>query len=111
MTGCGHGAMQGCGHLSAVLLAATAALGYWVLRNAEKDSGYVRWAGRGVGAILLLGGLAGFLCGTVSHMTGAGGMKGCNHDMMPQHGAQMAPPSAPDELPPGHPPIQRKKGK
>lgn len=92
------------GHAASVLLAATAALGYWVLRHAEKDAGYVRWAGRVVGAVLLLGGLAGFLCGSHAHMRRAR-MMNCPHQ--PAMGGQGQ--GGADQLPPAHPPIPPKK--
>lgn len=84
-------------HAGGVLLLAAAALGYWVLRSAEKDGGYVRWAGRVVGWALIVFGLAGFLCGAVNHARHRCGQDGaalkkCHETSAP-------------ELPPGHPPI------
>ncbi|MBI2386943.1 MAG: hypothetical protein HYV14_13205 [Elusimicrobia bacterium] len=85
---------SGCGVSSTVLMAATAALGVWVLRSAEKDGGWVKRAGQAVGWTLAVVGLGGFLCGAASY-----GLKrmdqGCR---TPAGAASMA-------LPPGHPPL------
>lgn len=73
-----HHGGSACGHLASVLMAATAALGYWVLHQSSKDSGSVRRAGQVVGWVLVVVGLGGFLCGAAGHarkMVGA--MKSC----------------------------------
>lgn len=69
--GCGRGG----GHyfLGVALMALLAVLGLWVLRNAEKDPKWIKWAGRVVGWLLVVIGLLGFLCGALSH-----GMKQAN---------------------------------
>lgn len=55
------------GAASLLALAAIAALGVWVLRQAEKDGGAVKRAGQAVGWALAVVGLAGFFCGTVGY--------------------------------------------
>ncbi|MBI3566066.1 MAG: hypothetical protein HY079_12785 [Elusimicrobia bacterium] len=107
MQGMRHGAGGGCmlsggGHVSSVLMAATAALGYWVLRQSAKDDGATKRAGQAVGWVLAVVGLGGFLCGSLSHARRmAGGSSGCP---MPAAGGG---PAGMDgmRMPPGHPPI------
>ncbi|MEK7382596.1 MAG: hypothetical protein AAB262_04845 [Elusimicrobiota bacterium] len=101
---CGHGAAMGDGmmrhggHLPAVLLAGVSALGYWVLFQSSKDSGYSRRAGQVVGWVLLVVGLAGFLCGAASHARKMGGaMRQCRATGEHASGAM--------QMPPGHPQI------
>ena len=89
----------GCGQLSGVLMAATAALGYLVLHHCEKDAQAVRWAGRVVGWVLLVGGLGGFLCSTASHMKS----KSCGQSTAQCH--RQPPAAMPEQLPYGHPAI------
>lgn len=78
---CGKGgcAMGGGGHhLASVLMAATAVLGYWALRWSDKDPIPTRYAGRAVGWVLVVFGLGGFLCGSLSHGAKMAGMRsGC----------------------------------
>lgn len=69
-----HG-MRMCGqssvgtHFAAALYALMAALGYWVLQHAAKETAdYVKRAGQGVGWLLLVMGLLGLLCGVTSHV-------------------------------------------
>ena len=105
----GHG-MGACGGAAGALLGALAALGYWVMRNAEKDGGYVRWAGRVVGWVLLVVGLAGFLCASASHAfrrCGQGGLMKCHTGAMAP-GSTM-PGQGSEALPPGHPPIPKSR--
>jgi len=94
----GHGGCAtGCGHLALVLMAAMAALGYWVLHQSSKDSGSVRRAGQVAGWVLLVVGLLGVLCGAAGHARKMGGaMKLCHVADAPAGAMQM---------PPGHPPI------
>ena len=105
--GCEHGAGvggctsgKGCGYLALALMAGVAALGYWVLRHAEKDSGAVRWGGRAVGWMLLVVGLGGLLCGSYSHLQRASGAHQCAHGAAAgkNHMWMM-------QMPPGHPQI------
>lgn len=63
--GCAGG--HACGVLAIALMAGVAALGSWVLRSAEKDSGAGKRAGQLVGWALVIVGLLGFFCGAVSH--------------------------------------------
>lgn len=93
---CATGAGGGfaCGVFSTVLMAAVAALGVWVLRLTEKDGGPVKRAGQAVGWTLVVIGLLGFLCGSVSHAT-----KGWSRDCHAQAGGSDM------KLPQGHPPI------
>ena len=72
-------------HLVTVLYAAVAALGYWVLQHADKDTrGFVRKTGYLVAWILIVLGLAGFLCGIGVHITNAVSKCGgkCPEEMM-----------------------------
>lgn len=79
MHGGGCGA-SGCSHLSAVLYAAIAALGYWVLQHSGKEAdALVKNIGRVVAFILLVLGLLGFLCGIVGHMRSAGAHNKCGN--------------------------------
>ena len=97
--GCLYG--PGSGHLAAVLLAGVAALGYWVLRQSEKDVKIVRWAGQTVGWVLLVVGLLGFLCGSWSHIkSAASGTRYCPHGEVHGTGSTQTM-----EMPPGHPPL------
>lgn len=90
-----------CGHLPTVLMAATAALGYWVLHQSSKDSGSVRRAGQVAGWVILVVGLAGFLCGAMGHARKMGGaMKQCHAMGETSTGAM--------QMPAGHPPIGSK---
>lgn len=94
----------------AALLAAVAALGWAVLRYAYKESGTVKLAGQAAGWILLVGGLAGFLCGALCHaFSKRGGGSHC--DTSRAMGLAPSPdmPKAP-LLPPGHPPLGEPKG-
>lgn len=76
--GHGGGRCGGGGHafLAIALMALIAVLGLWVLRHAEKDPFYVKWAGRVVGWLLVVTGILGFLCGVVGHSMKHG--KGCD---------------------------------
>lgn len=89
----GHEFSGGCGALSLLAMAAIAAIGVWVLRQAEKDGGGVKRAGQAVGWTLAVVGLGGFLCGTVSY--GVKRSRSCG-----VHAAAAGRP-----LPPGHPPL------
>ncbi|TBR20461.1 hypothetical protein EPO15_13165 [bacterium] len=90
-----HGAGLGAG----ALMGAVAVLGWWLLTQAEKEAGKVLlWSGRVVGWLLLAGGLAGFMCASLSHAAKA--WKACSSCAM--HGPQ----GGPGGLPPGHPPLQ-----
>jgi hypothetical protein len=57
-------------HLVTVLYALVAALGYWVLQHADKDTrGLVKKTGHVVAWTLIVLGLMGFLCGIGAHVT------------------------------------------
>ena len=100
--GAGVGTTECAGGLGATaLIGAVAAIGYGVLRYAEKDSGAVRWAGRVAGWALWAVGLIGFLCGAVNHGRQGLGAASC---------AGEPEPSLSMPLPPGHPPIQGRTG-
>ncbi|MBI4063291.1 MAG: hypothetical protein HY401_03200 [Elusimicrobia bacterium] len=99
--GCSHG----CGQLSAILMAGVAVLGWWVLHKAEKDAVVAKWAGRIVGGALLLLGLGGFICGTVSHIAKNKAGKACC--MMHSQEAGLTGEGQDAMLPPGHPPVDR----
>jgi len=74
MHGCGgcDGPSQGCGQMGAVLYAAMAALGYWVLQHADKDTrSLVKKTGQVVAWTLIVLGLLGLLCGVGAHITKA----------------------------------------
>lgn len=94
--------MSGGGHAASVLMAATSALGYWIVRSSAKDSGAAKWAGQSVGWVLLVVGLGGFLCGSLSHaFKRAGGSSSC---MMGGSGGGSVG-IGEMRMPPGHPPI------
>jgi hypothetical protein len=85
-------------NFSGALMGAVAALGWIVLTKAHKETERVLlWSGRAVGWLLLVGGLAGFLCASLSHAMKAA--KACSSCAM--HGG----PQGGDALPPGHPPL------
>ncbi|HAH31025.1 MAG TPA: hypothetical protein DCL44_01785 [Elusimicrobia bacterium] len=75
MPGGMHGAMRSgamhCGmptHLAIALYALLAALGYWVLQHAAKETAnYVKKAGQTLGWAFIVVGLLGILCGVASH--------------------------------------------
>lgn len=83
-----HGNMGGCapaasGHLAVGLYALLAALGYWVLQHAAKETAkYSKRAGQLVGWVLIASGLAGLLCGVAAHAKMAGGHKCGGPDRM-----------------------------
>ena len=66
-----HGGVYPIGmHLVTVLYAAVAAIGYWVLQHADKDTrGFVKKTGYLVAWVLIILGLAGFLCGVGAHIS------------------------------------------
>lgn len=78
-----HGNMRGCPpaagmHLAVGLYAVLAALGYWVLQHAAKETAnYAKRAGQLVGWVLIVAGLAGLLCGVAAHARMAGGCHKC----------------------------------
>jgi hypothetical protein len=56
-------------HLAAVLYALLAALGYWVLQHAAKETAeYVKRTGQVLGGLFIVIGLLGLLCGVTSHV-------------------------------------------
>lgn len=59
----------GSGGLSALVMAAAAIAGYWVLKrvSSDKDAKQARWAGAAVGWVLVVVGLLGFICASVNH--------------------------------------------
>jgi hypothetical protein len=82
--GCG-GASNSCSHLAAVLYAAIAALGYWVLQHSGKETAaLVKNTGRVVAFTFLALGLMGFLCGIACHIRSAAHKKcgSCPQEMM-----------------------------
>ncbi|OGR75975.1 MAG: hypothetical protein A2X40_08505 [Elusimicrobia bacterium GWC2_65_9] len=96
------GAMMGrggcaTGHASTALMAGVSVLGYWVLHQSSKDSGAVRRAGQAVGWVLVVGGLAGFLCGALTHARDKAGTRSC--------GISGASDAGMLSMPPGHPPV------
>ena len=62
--GGGHGG--GKSAFSALMLAAVAVLGYYVLKQNKNEKGALLWAGRGVGWALAVVGLVGFLCASLT---------------------------------------------
>ena len=79
------GAAHGCGHLAIFLYAVVAALGYWVLQHADKDTrGLIKKTGHVVAWTLIVLGLMGFLCGIGAHVTNAVSKCGgkCPYGMM-----------------------------
>jgi hypothetical protein len=75
----GHGGASPIGmHLVTVLYAGVAALGYWVLQHADKDTrSLVKKTGHVVAWTLIVLGLLGFLCGIGAHITNA--VSKCDH--------------------------------
>jgi len=60
-------------HLAAALYAVLAALGYFVLQHAVKETPKcAKFAGRLVGWVLIVAGLGGLLCGVANHARMAG---------------------------------------
>lgn len=100
MGGMGAGPHSGGGGLGAgALMAGVAALGWWLLTKAHKETDKaLLWSGRALGWLLLAGGLAGFLCAGLMHAARAW-KTGSSCSM---HGSG----SGPGALPPGHPPIE-----
>ena len=90
----------GCGHMSGALMAGTAALGWWILRQAEKDASLTRWAGRAVGWALAIVGLGGFLCAAANHAKRLSSCGGQSTSKCAHHGRMG------DGLPPGHPLVE-----
>lgn len=86
---------HGCDALAVALMAAVAGLGVWVLRWTEKDTGTIKWAGQAVGWVLIVVGLLGFLCGSVSHAMKGWSQKSCHSTAGRSE----------TKLPIGHPPI------
>jgi len=74
-----HGSQPAAGvHLAVGLYAVLAALGYWVLQHAAKETAnYAKRAGQLVGWVLIVSGLAGMLCGVAAHARMAGGCHKC----------------------------------
>ncbi len=59
-------------HMTTVLYALLAALGYWVLQHAAKETvNYSKRAGQAVGWTLIVAGLSGMLCGLAAHVRSA----------------------------------------
>lgn len=87
----GHmgGGHSGCGSGKSVVYFLTLALGYWLLRIAETEKGkLLKWVGRAVSWILLLGSLCGLFCGRC----GKGGTGGTGCPYSGPMGPQSAPP-------------------
>ena len=87
-----HGNTGGCAptdsvHLAVGLYALLAALGYWVLQHAAKETAnYSKRAGQLVGWVLIAAGLAGLLCGVAAHARKAGCSNQCGwQDRMMMH--------------------------
>ena len=89
-----HGNMRGFPpeasvHLGVGLYAVLAALGYWVLQHAAKETAnYSKRAGQLVGWVLIVAGLAGLLCGIAAHakMAGCHKCEGPGQMMMQREG-------------------------
>lgn len=64
-----YGHSQAAAHIAAALYALMAALGYWVLQHAAKETAdYVKRTGQVLGWLLIVIGLLGLLCGVTSHV-------------------------------------------
>lgn len=98
--GC-HGAQGGL-WLAKPLLLATLALGWWVLRAAKSDAGWLKRVGQLVGWIVLLGSAAAFACTFRCHKksacpAGGAGLHRCPTEESPAQAAaaaETAPPAA-----------------
>jgi len=99
----GMSGMHGCGggHAASVMMAAVAALGYWVLSHSSKDSGAVRRGGQVVGWVLLVVGLLGFLCGAAAHAR----LMGAPLAQCPMPPASAESPEGMMPMPSGRPPV------
>lgn len=76
----------GGGHAASALYAALAALGYWVLQHAAKETaGFVKRTGVVLGMTLVIIGLLGVLCGVGSHI-GKNVSRSC---LCPEQGMKM----------------------
>lgn len=96
--GMGPGSHAG-GMAGGVLMGAVAVLGWWLLTKADKEAARaVKWSGRAIAWVLMLGGLSGFLCASLSHAGRA--WKACSSCSM--HGSAGG---GGGSLPPGHPPL------
>ncbi len=82
-------------HLAVGLYALLAALGYWVLQHAAKETfNYSKRAGQLVGWVLIAAGLAGLLCGVAAHARMNSGCRRCetpSRMMMEREGMQGMP--------------------
>jgi hypothetical protein len=99
------------GHIFIVLYAAIAALGYWVARNAAKDtSACVKRVGITVSVVLVVVGLLGVLCGVAGHVRNSC-RACCRHEqpMMEQPAPEAKPVAAAPA--PAAPELSRKKAK
>lgn len=75
--GCGQG---GCGHAATAIYAVLAALGYWVMQHAAKETANcVKRTGSVVGTTLVIIGLLGLLCGVGSHVKNAIARSSCSY--------------------------------
>jgi hypothetical protein len=82
----GHGG----GHAATVLYAVLAALGYWVLQHAAKETAnYVKKTGAILGMALVVIGLLGFLCGVGSHIRNSMPRSCTGQDMIMRDGQEM----------------------
>jgi len=96
MPGYCHGGCHGI--LAGAAFAVVAVLGYWVLLQAVKEtSTCIKRIGDVLGSVLVILGLLGLLCATVSHIKAA---MGCCHRQ-----CLTAPPAEGMAMPPGHPPV------
>ena len=99
--GMGAGAHGG-GLVAGALMAGVAALGWWLLTRAHKETERaLLWSGRVVGWVLLAGGLAGFLCAGLSPAARA--MRACSSCSMQGSQSGGGGGGGGGELPPGHP--------
>ena|GEM_PF-5513146 len=65
---CGHHG-QSCMHAAVLLYSLVAALGYWVMQHAAKETANcVKRTGSVLGTVLVVIGLLGVLCGAASHV-------------------------------------------
>ena len=97
----GMGAFSRGGGLGAgALMAGVAALGWWLLTKAHKETDKtLLWSGRALGWVLLAGGLAGFVCAGLMH-AGRTWKTGSSCSI---HGSGSGGTGG---LPPGHPPLE-----
>ena len=97
--------------IASALFAVIAALGYWVLQHADKEThNCVKRTGWTVGGLLVVIGLLGFLCGVAAHIKKAAPCRACHEVKCEEEDNDSAEMKKEmPMLPPGHPPVEQSK--